>query len=150
MPPTIAEAAMPSQRTWVLVRAFFIAPLVTPVVFVSLRVASAGFNPARTWQGTLEDLIVGFLMFTMIAYLAAVLLGVPMFWTYQKLGVRSILAYVSAGFVIALITTTVISGITGGLFHADHSLKALARTALLLFVCGGGSGVVFRVLAFRR
>lgn len=140
---------MPSGRMWGVIRGFLVAPLVTPAVFVSLR-ASQGFSASESFKTVFVDLAAGFLMFTMIAYLAAVILGIPLFWTFQRLGIRSMLGYLVGGFLIGLITTIVLSRITGGLFRGEHSLSALAQTTLVLFASGGGSGIVFKMLAFGR
>jgi hypothetical protein len=149
MSTAVTGGAMASGRTWALIRAFLIAPLVTPVVFVSLR-ALQGFSPSGDFKTICVDLAAGLFMFTMIAYVATVILGIPLFLVFERLGIRSMLGYSAGGFFISLITTVVLSATTGGLFRGEHSLSALALTTLVLFVSGGGAGVVFKVRAFGR
>jgi hypothetical protein len=141
------KPSMPHRGTSTVLVAFVIAPLIAPIVLVTLKGVSEGFDRSHGPRGTFADIAVGFLMFSLFAYSAAILLGIPMFLIYQRRKVRSLLAYALGGFVISLITVLAVSSITVGFGRADLSAAAFGQSALVLFLCGGTSGAVFRLLA---
>jgi hypothetical protein len=141
--------SIPHSRTPRFIIAFVVAPLIAPIILVTLKGISEGFDQSHGLSGTIEDIVAGFLMFSLFAYSAAVLLGIPTFLIYERKHIRSLLAYALGGFVISLITIFAVASITGGFGKADFSAGAFAQSALALFLCGGASGVVFRLLALR-
>ena len=85
---------MNPRRVWT---AFLLAPLATPVVFVVVEALSGRL---ADWQGSWVYLM----LFAGFTYPSVVAFGVPAYFLFRRLKLRSVTAYITAGVVIGLLS----------------------------------------------
>jgi len=122
------------------VAAFLIAPLIVPLVFSLVGFVSDAYN-LRTFS--LQEFVDGLLLYTIyglpFAYMAELLLGVPVWLAFRYFRIRSFVAFAAGGAFLGLLFYLIWEGWPGDLlFLAIFVIAASASAAL------------FRAIAFSK
>jgi hypothetical protein len=86
-----------------IIAAFILAPLMTPLTFVVTVFFRS--SPVASPSG----IPVIFLLYAPFAYLAAAIFGIPLFFLFRLLGLKSVAAYLVGGTTIGLVTALVVT-----------------------------------------
>ena len=110
--------------------AFLIAPLVTPVVLETFaRLEGSPTFPFATW---------------VVAYLAAIVFGVPAFFIYRALKWTNVFLFVLGGAIIGFVVTLFVFES----YTVEYFLQFL-QVRVWCVVAGALSALVFRLILFR-
>ena len=131
--------------------AFLIAPLATPVVFSVIGIAA---NPSelRDLSLVVGQFIVACLYLSRVAYLAALVLGIPIWMIFRHYRIYSLSAFVVGGALIGLFAALILGAL------ARTPITTLLNPLSPAWVRGGvlacvlaasASAVVFRSIVFR-
>lgn len=130
-----------------VVLAFLASPIIVPFVFC----VSIGDGPGHdsVWD-TFACLALSTVYGLPMAYLAELLLGLPVWLLFRHFKVRSVLAFAGAGAVIGwLVLLFDASGMEGSPRNLSL-LNPISGESLLVIVGAAVSAVLFRVIVFSR
>lgn len=131
---------------------FAVAPAVTPLIMVCWKGLTVGFY-AQGLEGKIQDIAYGFLLISLFAYVAALILGLPIFVLFGYLRISSSWAYGLGGIAMAA-SAMLLLAITGGalfLTGIASPLIAFLHGLPIPALCGFGSALLFwRIVNGRR
>jgi hypothetical protein len=115
-----------------LIAAFSLTPFITSAVIVILMSLSIK---------SIKGVVIVFLLYAAIAFVAEAVLGFPAFLVYRFFGWRNVVAFAGGGIILGLVAMTVVAVI-----YAPFS-RATTEEFVFATIAGLSSGLAFRLIA---